>query len=335
MAFLQQSGALEGLARLEPEPVPWAWIAAAHTGRHVAQVRRLAQAGRRRLSVDTYLTSATPEAARGAASCAVEGTRAVLDGEVATAFSFCRPPGHHAMPAHAMGYCVFNNVAVAALYALRERGLERVMIVDIDAHHGNGTEEIFYASREALVVSLHQHPWYPGTGDVFRTGREAGVCYNYNIALPPWSGDAYYLRALDELVAPLAERYLPELMLISAGFDAHWMDPSSVLGLSVRGYYELIAGLGGIARAHCQGRLVLVLEGGYNLACLGPCADAALRALCGLEAPPDPYGPCPDPPVAPLDLTLAYLKGFMGLMPPAAGHDFYAAQVEIPYQLRG
>ena len=157
------------------------------------------------------------------------------------AFSLMRPPGHHALSTRAMGYCIFNNVAVAAMYALREHNLERVLILDIDAHHGNGTEEIFYGSREVLFVSFHQQPWFPGTGDWFRNGAEAGLGYNYNVALPQWSGDDAYLQVIEELVTPLAERYEPQLVLVSAGFDAHWMDHSSVLGLSVQGYHDLIS----------------------------------------------------------------------------------------------
>ncbi len=334
MAYLDAQGELAALSRIAVEPIPWEWIAAAHTTHHVETVRRLAQTGRSRASVDTYLTPEAPEVARLAASCAIAATQAVLTGDVANAFSFSRPPGHHAHATHAMGYCLFNNVAVAALFALREAGLERVLIVDIDAHHGNGTEDIFYASREVLFVSLHQHPWYPGTGDVFRTGVEAGTGYNYNVALPTWTGDEGYRRAVKELIRPLAERYCPQLILVSAGFDAHWMDQSSVLGLSVQGYYDLVAGLRDLADQYCQSRIVLILEGGYNLDSTAPCAAASLRALRDIPMLPDPLGPCPDPPVAPLDLTLTYLQGFMELMAPASATDFYSHPIEVPYRLR-
>jgi acetoin utilization deacetylase AcuC-like enzyme len=335
MRGLEETGELEPLARLPVELIPWDWVSAAHTLSHVQSVRRLAAEGKCRISFDTYLTPAAPEAALLGASSAVCATRAVLEGTVQNAFSLMRPCGHHALSTRAMGYCIFNNVAIAAHYALREHGLKRVMILDIDAHHGNGTEEIFYGSSDVLFVSLHQHPWFPGTGDWYRNGVEAGLGYNYNVALPTSTGDAGYLQVLDELVAPLAERYRPEIILVSAGFDAHWLDPSSVLGLSVSGYYRLIAGFRALAERCCQGRMVLVLEGGYNLRALTACTAGALRALRGAPAPLDTIGPCPDKPVAPVDGALAPLKGFMrDLMRPFDSPGFFDQAVEVPYEVR-
>jgi acetoin utilization deacetylase AcuC-like enzyme len=294
----------------------------------------MAREGKQRISFDTYLTPAGAEAARLSASSAVCATRAVLDGAVDNAFSLMRPAGHHALPTRAMGYCIFNNVAIAALYALREKGLQRVMILDIDAHHGNGTEEIFYGSRDVLFVSFHQQPWFPGTGDWYRNGAEAGLGYNYNVALPQWSGDGAYLQVLQELVTPLAERYRPQIILVSTGFDAHWLDHSSVLGLSVRGYHDLVAGIRDLAARFCDGRLVLLLEGGYNLSSLTACAAAALRALRRLPPGEDPLGPCPDAPVASVDGILAQLKGFMALMSAPNAPSYYDQEVQIPYEIK-
>jgi acetoin utilization deacetylase AcuC-like enzyme len=334
IAYLQQEGELERCARLEVEPIPWEWVAAAHTWAHVDAVQRMAREGKSRISFDTYLTPAAADVARLGASSAVCVTRAVLDGSVRNAFSLMRTPGHHALSTRAMGYCIFNNVAVAAHYALREHGLERVMVLDVDAHHGNGTEEIFYGSRDVLFVSYHQQPWFPGTGDWFRNGAEAGLGYNYNVALPQWSGDGSYLQVIEELVRPLAERHRPQLFLVSAGFDAHWMDHSSVLGLSVRGYYDLIAGFCEIAEQFCDGRIVLVLEGGYNVQALGACAAAALRALRHDPPIEDPFGPCPDEPVASVDSVLAHLRGFMDLMAPAGSPAYYDEPVHVPYTIK-
>jgi acetoin utilization deacetylase AcuC-like enzyme len=335
MRGLEEMGELEPLTRLPVELGPWDWVTAAHTRSHVDAVRRLAAQGKSRISFDTYLTPAAPEAALLGASSAVCATRAVLQGEVANAFSLMRPCGHHALSTRAMGYCIFNNVAVAAHYALREHGLQRVMVVDIDAHHGNGTEEIFYGSSEVLFVSFHQHPWFPGTGDWYRNGAEAGLGYNYNIALPTRTGDAGYLQAMDELVGPLAERFQPELILVSAGFDAHWLDHSSVLGLTVGGYYRLVEALRALAEGFCQGRVVLVLEGGYNLRSLTGCTAGALRALRGAPPPEDTIGPSPDKPVASVDGALAPLKGFMrDLMRPSGSPGYYDQAVEIPYEVR-
>jgi len=334
ISHLEEQGELEPLTKLEVELIPWEWVAAAHTYSHVDAVRRMAREGKRRISFDTYLTPAGADVALLGASSAVCATRSVLDGTVNNAFSLMRTPGHHALSTRAMGYCIFNNVAIAALYALREHGLERIMILDIDAHHGNGTEEIFYDSRDVLFISYHQHPWFPGTGDWFRNGTEAGLGYNYNIALPQWSGDEAYLKALRESIIPLAERYRPQLILVSAGFDAHWTDHSSVLGLSVQGYYDLVAGLQDLAGRFCQGRIVLLLEGGYNLQSLSACTAAALRALRCEQSLPDPLGPCPDEPVASVDGILAHLRGFMELMAPPDGPGFFEQPVQVPYQIK-
>jgi acetoin utilization deacetylase AcuC-like enzyme len=323
---------LDELWEIEVGLIPWSCIAAVHTGRYLATLDRLAREGGRRISLDTYLTAGTVGAALVGASAAVSAVRAVLDGRVRNAFSLMRPPGHHALPGRAMGYCIFNNAAIAAAYALREMGLRRVMIVDVDAHHGNGTQEVFYASPDVLFVSLHQYPWFPGSGDWTENGVEAGLGYTYNVPLPQWAGDEMYLRAFGRLVAPLAERYRPELILVSAGFDAHWLDHSSVLGLSVRGYYDVTERLRTIAESVCEGRLVLLLEGGYNLGALGACARAALRALRQAPPPADPFGPCPDRPVGVIDDVLDRLVGFMQLMDP--GQDFFAQDAVAPYPLK-
>lgn len=332
IGYLEARQALDSLTQIDVEPIPWAWVAAVHNGHYVEAVKKQARAGKRRISVDTYLTAAAPEVARLGAASAVAATRAVLEGSVTNSFSLMRPPGHHAHSTHAMGFCIFNNAAVAANYALREQGLERIMLLDIDAHHGNGTEEIFYSSAEVLFVSFHQHPWFPGTGDWFRSGTEAGLGYNYNIALPTWSGDESYMRAFRELVVPLAERYQPQLIITSAGFDAHWLDHSSLLGLSTQGYYDLVAGIRDLAEQLCQGRLVLVLEGGYNLRSLGACVEAVLLALRNKPAAPDSLGPCPDQPVAPIDLVITYLQGFWPLLRLPDEADFFDQPAELPFQ---
>jgi len=335
MAYLKDHDELDSLARMEVDPIPWEWIGAAHTWSHVEAVRRLSEDRKRRISVDTYLTPAAPEVARLAASGGVAATRAVLNDRVENAFSLMRPPGHHALSTRAMGYCIFNNIAIAAHYALREHGLERILILDIDAHHGNGTEEVFYGSRNVLFVSFHQHPWFPGTGEWHRNGTEAGVGYNYNVALPQWSGDAAYAEVLDRLIVPVVEKYRPQLILVSAGFDAHWADQSSVLGLSVNGYFDLIAGLKTLAKECCGGRIVLFLEGGYNMPSFAPCCAAALRALSGRDRPVDPLGPAPDEAVAPVDGILAHLLGFLDMIAPPGLHDFFEEDVLVPYAIRG
>ncbi|MBN1315717.1 MAG: histone deacetylase [Anaerolineales bacterium] len=334
MEFLEKNGELELLDKIPIDLIPWEWVEAVHTKSHVDAVRRLAKEGKKRISFDTYLTPAAPQVALLGASSAICATRAVLENRVANAFSLMRTPGHHALSTNAMGYCIFNNVAIAASYALREHGLERVMIVDIDAHHGNGTEEIFSSSGQVLFVSYHQHPWFPGTGVWHRNGTDAGLGTNFNVELPQWSGDQAYLQVLDELILPLAERYRPQLVLVSAGFDAHWMDHSSVLGLSARGYFDLVNGLKSVAERFAGGRLVLLLEGGYNLQALCASVQGALRAMQGKPPLTDSLGSCPDEPVASVDGILAYLKGFMDLVVPPDGQDYYAQPAQVPYGLR-
>jgi acetoin utilization deacetylase AcuC-like enzyme len=331
--FLGTNGELAPLDKIPIDPIPWEWIEAVHTKSHVDAVRRLAKEGKQRISFDTYLTPAAPQVALLGASSAVCATRAVLENRVANAFSLMRPPGHHALSTNAMGYCIFNNIAVAAAYALREYGLDRVMIIDTDAHHGNGTEEIFWSSGQVLFVSYHQHPWFPGTGVWHRNGADAGLGTNYNVELPQWSGDRAYLRVLDELILPLAERYCPQLVLVSAGFDAHWMDHSSVLGLGVHGYYELISGIKSLAERFAGGRLVLSLEGGYHMQALCACVQAALHALQGKPALPDTLGPCPNKPVASVDGILAHLKGFLDLINSPGGPDYFDQPAQVPYGL--
>jgi acetoin utilization deacetylase AcuC-like enzyme len=333
LAYLEERGELEPLVHLPVEAIPWDWIAAVHSYDHVWAVQRLARQGKQRISFDTYLSPYAAEVARLGASSAVWATKAVLEGRVTNAFSLMRPCGHHALPTRAMGYCIFNNVAVAASYALREHGLQRVMVLDIDAHHGNGTEAIFYGRRDVLFLSTHQQPWFPGTGDWHRCGEEAGVGYNYNVEMPQWSGDESYGKVLQQLIAPLAERYRPQLILVSAGFDAHWMDHSSVLGLSVQGYAQLVSGFRELAERYCQGRLVLVLEGGYNRQAFHACVAGALRALRGAPLLDDPLGPCPDPPVAAVDGSLALLRGFMEMIAPPDGPDYYEQPVQVPYEV--
>jgi acetoin utilization deacetylase AcuC-like enzyme len=332
--YLEDEGSLASCTRLSVEPIPWDWVAAVHTQTHIDAVRQMAREGKKRISFDTYMTSAGADVALLGASSGVRATQAVLDGRVRTAFSLMRTPGHHALSTRAMGYCIFNNVAVAAQYGLREHGLERIMIVDIDAHHGNGTEEIFYGSRDVLFISYHQHPWFPGTGDWHRNGAEAGLGYNYNVELPQWSGDEAYMRVFYELVEPLADQYKPQLILVSAGFDAHWMDHSSVLGLSVRGYYDLLTGLNDLADRLCEGRIVLLLEGGYNLQSLGASVAAAFCALRQEPLSRDPLGPCPDEPVASVDGILAHLGGFRGLMASSDEAGYYDQPVQVPYEIR-
>ena len=329
--YLNKSKVLDSLEKIKIETIPWEYILGSHTKHYVDKVIKFSKDQKKRISVDTYLTPFAADLARLGASGAVTSTKAVLEGNVQNAFSLMRPVGHHAHSTHAMGYCIFNNVAIAANYAMREYKLDRIMIIDLDAHHGNGTEQIFYASDEVLFVSFHQHPWFHGTGDYFRSGTEAGLGYNYNIAMPTWSNNESYMRGFSEIVVPLAEKFNPQLILVSMGYDAHWMDHSSVLGLSVSGYYDLTKAIKDLASSICSDRLVFVLEGGYNLKSTQESLAATFKALTGQSKFIDTFGLCPNKPVAPLDHSIIHLKGSMEFMKGVGEKGFYDIPVEVPY----
>jgi acetoin utilization deacetylase AcuC-like enzyme len=234
------------------------------------------------------------DAARVAAGAAIRAVDAVLDGEASQAFALTRPPGHHARPAEGMGFCLLNHVAVAAAHAVRTRGLQRVFLFDFDVHHGNGTEEIFEAHSDVFYASTHQYPAYPGTGALEDVGRGEGRGFTLNVPLPAGVGDEGLLQAFDQVIAPVAHRYRPELLLISAGYDAHWTNSrylSSIrMGVTVSGFAELVRRLQALALELCGGRLALVLEGGYDPEALGWSVAATLDVLLG-RSPQDPLGP--------------------------------------------
>jgi acetoin utilization deacetylase AcuC-like enzyme len=283
------------LARLEQAPVPGTRIVAppkadrealgrVHAAAYVEAV--LALAGRsQRLDPDTVASPGTVEAALLAAGAAIEATRAVLDGEADNAFALVRPPGHHAVADRAMGFCFFNNVAIAAEYA-RSRGVERVLIVDWDVHHGNGTEAAFYGRRDVLFTSTHQFPFYPGTGDAHRAGTGEGEGFTVNFPLPGGCDDGDYAAVFEELLLPIAEAYRPGLVLVSAGFDAHRADPLGGMQLSSEGYAALCGAVKAVADRHAGGKLVLTLEGGYDLGALAGSVHGCVQVLAGSTAPP-------------------------------------------------
>jgi len=329
--YLRKREIFDSLERIEIETIPWDFVLSSHTKSYVEKVKKYSKNNKKRISFDTYLTPHAADLARLGASGAVTSTKAVLEGKVKNSFSLMRPVGHHAHSTHAMGYCIFNNVAIAANYALQEHKIDRVMIIDLDAHHGNGTEQIFYASDDVLFVSFHQHPWFPGTGDCLRSGTEAGLGYNYNIAMPTWSDNTSYKQGFSEIVIPLAEKFKPQIILVSMGYDAHWMDHSSVLGLSVHGYYDLTKSIKDLASRICSDRLVFVLEGGYNLVATQECLVATFNALVGKSKFIDTFGLCPNKPVATPDQTIVFLKGLMEFMHGAKEKSFYDMPVEVPY----
>jgi acetoin utilization deacetylase AcuC-like enzyme len=230
-----------------------------------------------------------------AAGGAIRAVDAVLDGEAESAFALIRPPGHHAPPDQPMGFCLFNNIAIAARHALTRPGVERVLIVDFDVHHGNGTQDVFYSDPSVLFISSHQSPLYPYTGAAEEIGEGPGRGFNINLRLPALAGDQAFDRLAAEIIGPAADRFQPHLVLASAGFDAHWLDPLAGLQLSLRGYERLTRGLLDVAGRHCGGRLVLCLEGGYHLPALSGGVVTVVRTLMGETGMPDSLGPAPRP----------------------------------------
>ncbi len=226
---------------------------------------------------DTYAAPQSVRAARRAAGGAIELVDAVLDGEARRGVALLRPPGHHARPNGAMGFCLLNNVAVAAAHA-RARGLERVLIVDFDVHHGNGTQEIFYDDPSVLFLSLHQAPFYPGTGSATELGANDGRGRTLNVPLSHGAGNGVYAAAFTRLVSPVATEFAPELVLVSAGFDAHARDPLGGMAVTEAGYRFMV---GELVRALPHAPIALVLEGGYDLAALEASLGASLGALLG------------------------------------------------------
>jgi acetoin utilization deacetylase AcuC-like enzyme len=281
VAYLQRRPVWPRLTLLDPQPASLQTIGLVHPAPYIDRILQACREGRS-LDPDTVASPGSWDAALRAVGAVTGAIDGVMSGELSSAFCAVRPPGHHAPADRAMGFCLFNNVAVGARYARQRHGLKRVLIVDWDVHHGNGTQDIFDDDPSVLYFSTHQYPFYPGTGSARETGRGAGEGFTVNVPLPAGAGDQELIAAFERFLLPKAEAFKPELVLISAGFDAHRDDPLAGLEATEAGYAELTRLVRRIADATASGRIVSALEGGYDLRALAASVEAHLEAL--LEA---------------------------------------------------
>ncbi|HJZ48347.1 MAG TPA: histone deacetylase [Roseiflexaceae bacterium] len=288
---LDDSGLRADLVELAAQEVSEAQILAVHQRRLLEFVRSTASRGPAWIGMDTYTTAGSWDAARMAAGAAVRATEAVVSRQVSNAFALIRPPGHHATPSQPMGFCLLNNIAIAARHALDRLDVERLAIVDFDVHHGNGTQDCFYDDGRVFFCSTHAWPFYPYTGAADEVGAEDGYGATLNLPLPYETGDAGFQSLYDHVVLPALRRFSPQLILVSAGYDAHWDDPLGPLSLSIGGYAALTQRLAALAAEICGGKIVLILEGGYSRPALAGGVVASLRVLLGRDPGDDPLGP--------------------------------------------
>lgn len=289
---IAEAGLPEQMTVLTPEPLDRTSLLLAHTADHIDLLNWIS--GQEKVVLidqDTYALPQSFDIARRAAGAAVAVAEAIVTGQADNGLACVRPPGHHATSGQAMGFCLLNNVALAARVVQSRHNVRRVMIIDYDVHHGNGTQDIFYADPGVLFVSMHQSPFYPGTGYADETGQDEARGTILNIPLGPGHGDSNYTTLFEEIIVPVAMRYQPEFILVSAGFDAHWADPLAQMRLSLAGYDYLARELITLARRLCDGKIAFVTEGGYDVNVLGHGVANIARALIGSSEISDPFGP--------------------------------------------
>jgi acetoin utilization deacetylase AcuC-like enzyme len=313
LALLEESGLLGAVQRPAARDATPDELALVHPPPYVEAIADAARRGGGWADPDTLITPRSYDVAVRVVGATLTAVDAVISRDAANAFCLVRPPGHHASPAQAMGFCLFNHVAVATRHAQTAHGLERVAIVDYDVHHGNGTQEAFYADSSVLYISTHEYPFYPGTGAAHETGEGPGRGHTINIPMPHYSGDAEHRAAFEQVVIPALHRFRPQMILVSAGYDAHFADPLAHQQISVDGYGTLVVMLLDAARDLCDGRIVFALEGGYDLVALPWSVRRTMERFAGLPPTTDPLGH-PDPhPVDGFDPALARVRSLHAL----------------------
>jgi acetoin utilization deacetylase AcuC-like enzyme len=289
----------DDLVFVDPVEVQRSQLEGVHSRAYLDELRQAVDQGPGLLDLgDTYVTRASFDAAQRSAGAALAVVEYALEHEGGRGFALARPPGHHATAFKGMGFCLINNIALAAKHAL-DLGLERIMIIDFDVHHGNGTQDIFYDDPQVMYLSTHEGGIYPGTGSIQETGSGPGQGTTINIPLPPKAGNGAFEAIFSNIIRPAARKYRPQILLISAGYDAHWQDPLAYLQLTSQGYQALSNNLVALADELCSGQIVFILEGGYNPQALYEGVRSALQAMAGQpstdESQPDnPVGSEPD-----------------------------------------
>jgi acetoin utilization deacetylase AcuC-like enzyme len=281
--MLEEEGMKGQFREIEPRLATREELEMVHTSRYVDQIAATYGRDYTMLDPDTSTSSESWEVARLAVGGLLNLVDGVVQGDFKNGFALVRPPGHHAETNRGMGFCIFNNVAIAAKYARQKYNLEKILIVDWDLHHGNGTQNAFYEDHHVLYFSTHQFPYYPGSGSIGEIGRGKGTGFTVNVPLPGGQGDAEYVQIFRELLCPIAEEYVPQLVLVSAGFDIYFQDPLGAMNVTPGGFYLLTAIMIEIAQKCCQDRVLMVLEGGYNLTGLRESVKASLKRLGGME----------------------------------------------------
>lgn len=277
--MLETADMKEKFLEISPRPATAAEIGAIHNAQYIDSVDQTAGLAHCYLDPDTETSSESCNAAKMAAGGFCNAIDSVIRGDVRNAFAFVRPPGHHAEADRAAGFCLFNNIAIGAKHAIATQGLKRVLIVDWDLHHGNGTQHSFYEDNRVVYFSTHQYPFYPGTGSVYEIGKGEGLGYTINVPLSQGPGDAEFVKIYRNLLTPVALEFNPEIVLLSAGFDIYYQDPLGGMKVTPAGFAALVRVLMNIAEKCCGGKLVVVLEGGYHLQGLTDSSKAVLLEM--------------------------------------------------------